>query len=481
MTRRQFLALTAGAGLASGSVASLLVSCSPATESGPPIERNPLRMPTTSTGGILTATYGSASIWPGATTSALLLNGSYLGPTFIANRGDQFSLSFINQLGEASNVHWHGLNVPANMDGHPADAIDSGAFQYTFPIQQRAGTYWYHAHPDMLTAKQAYSGFAGCFIVRDGEEQGLDLPRGAYDIPFVLQDKKTSGTTLLPYAPTPGELVSGVLGNEVFVNGTPYAYLDVEQATYRFRILNGSNARVYKIGFSDGRTFHVIGTDGGLLDKPYLVQDVMLSPGERVEVLVTFRNTPLNSSIMMQSLPFGGGGHAGHGGGGTVQGAALPILMFNVKKASDQQYTMPASLAALERLDASAAARTRPFVLTMDHSLSRGMHQINGKTFEMNVSDYRIPFGETEIWEIRNEAEGLHSMHVHGTQFQVLDRNGLPTTAPVDFGWKDTVLVRDFEVVRILLRFSDYRGRYLFHCHFLEHEDDGMMVNIDVV
>jgi FtsP/CotA-like multicopper oxidase with cupredoxin domain len=135
----------------------------------------------------------------------------------------------------------------------------------------------------------------------------------------------------------------------------------------------------------------------------------------------------------------------------------------------------------MEKLTEGQAARARQFTLTMDHSQQHGMHQINGKTFEIDSSDYRIPFGETEIWEIRNMAEGMHSMHVHGTHFQVLDRNGAAPTSPVDFGWKDTVLVNDFEVVRVILRFHDYRGRYMFHCHFLEHEDDGMMVNIDVV
>jgi FtsP/CotA-like multicopper oxidase with cupredoxin domain len=482
MKRRDFLKLTAGLSIVPGAMTSLLSGCEDPA-GGPIIDRSKpvaLRIPSLIAGGSITAAYGTTEIWEGASTNVLTLNGGYLGPTIVRNRGEQFALNFVNQLGEASIIHWHGLNIPANMDGHPAEAITAGTFNYTFAIDQRAGTYWYHAHPDMLTAKQAYMGFAGVFIVQDPEEQSLALPRGDHDVPLVLQDKRTSSRdTQVPYDRSKNDVISGFLGNEVFVNGTPNAFLDVESGIYRLRILNGSNARVYRLAFSDDRTFHVIATDGGLLDKPYEVTEITLSPGERAEILCNFNDTEIGTSVSLLSKQFAVSGS--HSGSLYHQGEPLQIIAFNIRAQGDQELIIPASLVALERLSEANAKRERIFTLTMDHSRSSGIHKIDGKIFDMHRSDYQIPFDELEVWEIQNQAEGLHSMHIHGTQFQVLERRFAGPMTPVDYGWKDTVLVNDNETVRLLVRFKDHRGRYLFHCHFLEHEDDGMMVNVDVV
>lgn len=480
MKRREFLRMSLGA-IAIAGVAPI-VGCSPANEPNLPSRSEPqrLRIPSKLSGGPLAASYGAAQVWPGDATPVLTINGSYLGPTIELNRGDQLNIQLVNQLGETSNIHWHGLNVPAEMDGHPMDSIASGTFQYSFPIQQRAGTYWYHAHPDVSTAKQVYSGFAGFFIVHDQEELSLGLPSGDHDIPLLIQDKRTSsGSNQLVYAPDHDDVISGFLGNEILVNGTPNAYIEVKRQAYRFRVLNGSNARVYKLGFEDDRSFHVIATDGGLIDKPAEVKEVWLSPGERVEMLVVFSGDAAGTVSHLESRAFPVSGS--HAGETFKQGEGMSILRFRVQDSESIPYEIPGSLTSLESLSESQAVRERAFELTMDHSRSKGIHQIDGKIFEMDRSDYQVPFGDLEVWEIQNQAEGLHSMHIHGTQFQILERRFGPPMTPVDFGWKDTVLVNDNETVRLAVRFKDYKGRYLFHCHFLEHEDDGMMVNVDVI
>ncbi len=482
MQRRDFLKVSAGIAIG-GAWSSALSGCeAPSDTIG--VDRNApvkLRVPQTLSSGSLTAAYGSVEVWPGASTKVATLNSAYIGPTLIRQRGEQVNLAFANMLGEPSIIHWHGLNIPPDMDGHPMDAVQSGAaYNYSFTVKERAGTYWYHAHPDMLTAKQAYMGVAGLVIVHDAEEQALTLPRGEFDVPLVLQDKRTSTTnTELPYDPSHSDIISGFLGSNVFVNGTPNAYRDVKSGLYRFRILNASNARVYRLAFKDDRKFHIIGTDGGLLDRPYEVSEAMLSPGERVEVLAAFQDDDIGSAVVLESKEFTVSGS--HGGMNSRQGEVLKVITFNVRSKGDETISLPGSLVSFERLSEAGAVRERTFQLTMDHSRNRGIHMIDGKVFDMERSDYQIPFGELEVWEIQNQAEGLHSMHIHGAHFQILERRFAGPMTPVDYGWKDTVLVNDNEVVRLAVRFDSFKGRFLFHCHFLEHEDDGMMVNIDIV
>lgn len=482
MNRREFIKLGSGI-MATGAIASVMAGCespaeTPVIDRGKPIG---LRFPPVLQGGTINASYGATELWPGTATNVLLLNQSYLGPSIVLQRGAQVNLNFMNALGEPSIIHWHGLNIPPKMDGHPMDAVPSGSnYQYSFSVNQRAGTYWYHAHPDLLTAKQAYLGFAGVVIVQDPEEQALSLPRGEFDVPLVIQDKRTTNaSTEVPYAPSHEDKIAGYLGNEVFVNGTPNAFMDVQTGLYRFRVLNGSNARVYRLGFVDERIFHVIGTDGGLLDRPYEVRECFLAPGERVEILVRFSVSDISKSLLLESKEFSLAGS--HGGNSSHQGEELRIITFNVKSESNQDLTIPSALSQFERLSEAGAVRERVFPLTMDHSRSQGIHMIDGKVFEMDRSDYQIPFGDLEVWEIQNQAEGMHSMHVHGAHFQILERRFAGQMTPVDYGWKDTVLVNDNETVRLAIRFDSFKGRYLFHCHFLEHEDDGMMVNIDVI
>ena len=481
MKRREFLK-TIGAGVLIAPISSsLLESCHTPNSPTPQRLSQPLRLPVSISGGTLTATSGKTDIWKDISSPAYLLNGTSPAPMIKVRKGDVFSLNYINQLGEMSNLHWHGISSPANMDGHPKYAAESGnSIEYSFPILDRAGTYWYHAHPDRLTAKQAYMGVAGAFIVHDAVEDALNLPTGDYDIPLVIQDKRINANGEIIYSLDPEDILTGYLGDTIFVNGTPNSYQVIATILYRLRLVNASNARLYNIGFSDGRKVSLIANDGGLLDKPINVTTLFLSPGERADILVDFSQDTLGSSVTLKSLSFDF--NSTHQNPTYPQGKELELLRFDINIPSSLKKDIPSSLASYEHLIASQAVNTRIFPLTMDHSRAYGKHQIDGKVFDMNRIDYQVKLGDIELWEFQNEGDSVHGMHVHGTQFQVAERLfGTGSLQPTDMGWKDTVYVSPNETVRILIRFSAYKGIYLLHCHNLEHEDDGMMVNVEVI
>ncbi len=457
-------------------------ACGPSTEpTKSQRTAQPLRIPKVVNGGTLSVANGSVDLWPGISSSAILINGAFLGPTIAVRKGETVNVQFINSLGEDSNIHWHGLTTPSVMDGHPKDPVSSGkSFTYTFPVLDRAGTYWYHAHPDRKTARQAYFGLAGGFVVTDSIEESLNLPTGENDIPLIIQDKRLSASGEMIYAPVKEDMLNGFLGDVPLVNGTPNAFLDVSKTLYRLRFVNGSNARLYKIGFEDSRKMYLIATDGGLIEKPIEVINFYLSPGERAEVLVDFSNDAMGSSTKLKSLAYVF--NSDHNTKEYPQGMDMTLVTMNVTKDSTIKKQIPASLTALDKLPENEAMRTRKFPLTMDHMRAYGMHQIDGKVFEMDKIDYQLKLGDIEIWEFENQGESVHGMHVHGTQFQVLERlYGDWQLQPTDLGWKDTVFVGPNETVRVIIRFSSYEGIYLLHCHNLEHEDDGMMVNLEVI
>lgn len=433
---------------------------------------NPLRFPPAFTnGGTMTLANTTVEVWPGTTTNVKAINGSYPGPTVRIQRGTTFSATVVNQLAEPATVHWHGLIVPEAMDGHPKDPIPpGGSFTYTFPVMQRAGTYFYHSHAHMMTAEHVYKGFAGLFIVDDDNEIPLGLPRDAYDIPLVIQDRRSANQPQFTYSPTTLDTMNGYLGDTVLVNGTPEAYFEVSRTLYRFRLLNGSNARVYKIGFSDNHPFHIIATDGGLKDEAVPATSFFLAPGERVDILMDFSSYALNQSVLLKSLPFTGGGGS--------QGTELNILRFDVTGTQSSGGIVPAAMPPIPYYNPADVVRTRSFTLTM--TMGANMHRINGLTFDLNRIDVEVPRNDLEEWRIVNGTTLFHPMHIHGVLFQVLARNGNTNLPPSDKGWKDTVLVNPSETVRTLVKFTDYAGIYLLHCHNLEHEDDGMMINVRV-
>lgn len=434
---------------------------------------NPLRALPEFGGGTLAAEPASVAMWPGSKTAIHGLNGSYLGPTIRADRGDRFTARLRNGLeGEDLILHWHGLLAPEEMDGHPRHAVGPGStYDYDFIVNQRAATCWYHSHTDMLTGPQVYKGLAGFFIIHDDEERALGLPSGDYDVPLAIQDKRVGAEFQLEYNPTTIDRMSGWQGDTILVNGTPDAELAVARTLYRFRLLNAANARVWKIGFADGRTFHLIGTDGGLIESPAEIDSFFLPPGARVEILVDFSRDAISSEVLLQSLEFDGESIPG-----SRQGRPADLMRFIVDRDGSSNGTIPETLSTIAPFDPSAAVRTRTFRTHMFN----GKHAINDLVFEMMRVDFEVAMGEVEIWEFFNPSQEIHPMHVHGAHFQVLERNGSREIAPEERGWKDTILLFPYDRVQILLRFDAHPGMFMLHCHNLEHEDDGMMMNFMV-
>jgi FtsP/CotA-like multicopper oxidase with cupredoxin domain len=433
----------------------------------------------------------------GDQTSLINLERSYLGPIIRTRTGQKVRIRFTNDIANNTNVHWHGLHVPANMDGHPRLVIPKGeSYTYEFEIRNRAGTYWYHPHPHGITGPQVYGGLAGLFLVSDDEEKAAGLPTGQYDIPLVIQDRSFDNNNQLIYLSGHRmEQMTGFLGDWILVNGQPDFSLPVATRAYRLRILNGSNSRIYKLAWRDGRPLTVIGTDGGLLQKPVQRRNVMLGPGERLELWADFSKHPLDSQSFLVSLPFDAGAMgAGRMGRGMMRsgailpnGAGFPVLRVKVTRRAKETLTLPQRLSTINRYRYSQAVNReypRRFHLVMRHMT----WTINGRTFRMRevANDEKVHLNTLEVWDFINEAGGMgmmggmdmpHPMHIHGMQFQVLERRGVRHEGYVDEGWKDTVLLMPGERIRLLVRFGDYPGLFLYHCHNLEHEDMGMMRN----
>ncbi len=418
------------------------------------------------------------------------LPGSYLGPIIKARKGEKVRIRFTNSLPEASIVHWHGLHVPAAMDGHPRYVVPKGqSYLYEFEIKNRAGTYWYHPHPHGRTGPQVYGGLAGLFIVSDPQEQSLGLPEGEYDVPLVIQDRAfDSGNQLLYASGNRMAQMTGFLGDSILVNGRPDFTLPVSTTAYRLRLLNGSNSRIYRLAWQDGHPLVIIGTDGGLLEKPVSRSYVFLAPGERIELWSDFSDSPVGYETALISLPFDGGG-MGRGmmmGGrrdqGLPNGAQVSLFRIKVTRSVTVRRPLPQKLSEIKSIQEHAADnfdRPRQFYLTMGHM----QWTINGRIFQMEgvADDEIVQLGSKELWEFHNTGGGMmsmpHPIHLHGKQFRVLGRNGVRHNGYVDEGWKDTVLLMPGEHVRILVEFDDYPGLFLYHCHNLEHEDMGMMRN----
>ena len=456
----------------------------------------------------LKATLSERAILPGRPTPVWMYQGrlikgdawhfaeddrSYLGPTIRVRQGQKIRIHFYNELPEDSIIHWHGLHVPAEMDGHPRDVIAPGRkFLYEFKVHNRAGTYWYHPHPHERTGPQVYGGLAGLFIVTDDEEQSLALPEGPFDHTLVLQDRTFDENNNLVYLTHHMERMTGFLGNRVLVNGLPRYTQGVMARPYRLRILNGSNSRIYNLGWSDGRPLMVIGTDGGLLPAPVKRANVILGPAERVEIWADFsgRNKGDEATLVSQSIDLGPlssmtgpGGMRGPAAGGRFlpNGAPFAIARFQITHGDKSSLRLPQRLSEPPSDDFQGFKNRMParqFHIAMNHM--RGV--INNRVFEMTgvAEEEVVKLGTQEVWEFINRG-GMpalpHPMHVHGLQFRVMGRLGALYDGYLDEGWKDTVLLMPGERVRLLMRFEDYDGLFLYHCHNLEHEDMGMMRN----
>jgi FtsP/CotA-like multicopper oxidase with cupredoxin domain len=462
--------------------------------------------------------------------------GAYLGPIIRVRTGQRIRIDLVNGLEESTIIHWHGLHVPDDMDGHPRFAIAPGArYVYEFVVVNRAGSYWFHPHPHGRTGKQVYAGLAGLFLVSDAEEDALGLPSGAQDLPLVIQDRNFDADNQFVYLDgTVGDLarrhrgmmggqmmggrmgggmmggrmtgggmssmmagMMGVLGDQILVNGSTQSSREVERRAHRLRLLNASNTRTLKLAWSDRTPLTVIGNDGGLLASPVRRDYVMLAPAERVDLWVDFGRWAPGTELTLRSLAFNDGMTMGGMMGGhsaLPDGAEFAVHRFKVGSGASKSATLPQRLAAIAPPAPRLAVnfeRPKVFELTMGMMV----WGINGAGFEMlGASEMEtVKLGTQEIWEFRNDGRGAmmgmvmpHSMHVHGLQFRVIGRSVSQTFSDeydtvkaglVDEGWKDTVLVMPGERVRILLRFADFPGLFLYHCHMLEHEDTGLMRN----
>jgi len=457
----------------------------------------------------LVAKPGEQQIFPGTPTQVWRFHGeviqgppdaiitlpdTYLGPIFNLQKGAHLRVHFENELPEVSIVHWHGLHVPQEADGHPRFVIQTGeTYTYDFKIMDRAGTYWYHPHPHGRTGPQVYAGMAGLFLIHDDAESALDLPTGENDQLLVIQDRSFDEQNQLVYN-TVGMMnqIVGMLGDQIFVNGKPDYVLEADRGAYRLRLLNGSNSRIYKLAWEDGTPLQVIGTDGGLLEEPQIRDYVTLAPAQRVELWVDFDAWDAGQTVKMVNLP----SSAPDGG------QKFSIFTAEIQNNSGTTRALPENFPVHEKLDLAQAVNAgnpRVFALQMGMGMA---WTINDRQFEMtDVADNeKVQLGDVEIWEFVNQGGGgmgmgmagvsqPHPMHIHGLQFKIIDRQidsdereAYQTLQEgfVDEGWHDTVLVMPGERVRVLMKFSDYAGLYVYHCHNLEHEDMGMMRNYRV-
>jgi len=462
----------------------------------------------------------SFALLPQRESPFLLYQTDYSGkafqnPILRIESGGRFTATLDNALKQPTIIHWHGLHTPANMDGHPRDTIASGgSYAYDFTVRNRGGTYWYHTHAHELTAEQAYHGLASFFLVDDNDQRSLakafDLELGVTDLPIVIQDKQFDAQGKLVYKPDMHEAMMGWLGDIIVCNLTPNAVQSVMPRTYRLRLLNGSNSRIYRLGFVSGATalgFTVIGTDGGLLERPEAATEVFIAPGERLDVLFDAGQVPVGSDVFLKSLPFDAmENEAGSGGMGGMPGmtqmmngmssSRLPLgAEFNILKLSIVAgerviASLPTKLSTIKPIATEGAAERK-----IELSMGQMRFLINGLTFRMDEIAFDVKRNAVEVWSISNPALGMpHPMHIHGFSFQVLERIGSPPQMSgsarfgkgrvvSDLGWKDTVLVWPGETVRIAIDFThDFPGdqTYVFHCHNLEHEDAGMMINFRV-
>ena len=488
MDRKTFLK-TAGAGAGYMLTPSVITSCVNDGISSSDLYQNPLQLPGRLDSDILQAAPSNLTIAGEYSLDGLRFNESLPCPTVHKRRAERFQVQFQNDIGQESIIHWHGLIVPPEMDGHPKDVISDGSYSYDFQINQRAGTYWYHPHPHRITGPQVYRGLAGFFIVTDEEEEALNLPTGKYEMPLVIQDRKIDDSGNIYYDPSmPERMMTGYLGDHMLINGVPNPFHEVQPRTYRLRLLNGSNARIYNIAFRNGHPFTIIGTDGGLLPQPVQTTDLLLAPGERADILVDFSDGFSGNSAELVSKEFSvpsNGGMMGNmsqmmGGGGLEQGSEFPLMEFRIDGDNNSSSTvdLPTQLSESNFPAEESAVGTRRIELDMEMMTG---HTINGRLFEMLRVDEQINQGDTEIWEFINNSAVPHPMHIHAVQFKVLSRSGSRGLLPTETGWKDTVLVMPGERVRVIMTFSAEEGLYVFHCHNLEHEDAGMMANLEIV
>ena len=435
------------------------------------------------------------------------MGASYPGPTLEARTNEPVNVTFTNDLRDSTTgaprtthyfdvdhcvhgahdstprtvVHLHGGHVSAADDGYPEDAQAPGeSVTYSYPNWQPAATLWYHDHALGITRLNVYMGLAGLYVVRDGVEDALGLPSGEHEIPLAIQDRTFHADGTLSY---PSAWMEHTFGDTMLVNGRVWPYLEVDRGRYRFRMLNGCNARTLTLYLSNAAPMSVIGTDGGLLPAPISRREITLAPGERADVIIDFSAFAPGTQITL-------GNSAPAPYPGTVDVGVLPnVMRFVVTDQAGHTAPIPTELRPLAPIMESEAVLTRDFRLAKGASTECGgsnVWLINDLGWDDITERPRL--GDTEIWRFINPSGVAHPMHLHMAMFQVLDRQQFEMRAgevvPIgtrfppsawEQGWKDTVQVSPGEIVRVIVRFEDFAGRFPYHCHVLEHEDHEMM------
>ena len=454
--------------------------------------QNLLSIPDTISGTIfnLNVLDTSKVFYPGFTTKTYGINSKYLGPTLFLNKGDSVSLQVNNQLTDTTTIHWHGLHVAAMNDGGPHNFIlPNSIWNPKFKVRDQAAMYWYHPHLHMKTNKHVSLGAAGLIIVRDSVEKSLNIPRkyGIDDFPLVIQSKCFD---------TNKQIIFGNASDSVIlVNGTLNPYLPIPAQVVRLRILNASPERVYNLGLQGNLTFYQIGTDGGLLDAPVALSRLRLAPGERAEILVDFSGKmgqTINLMSFASELPSAiyGASQPGMGAGQTIpgytsnslNGTNIKIISFSVTAQSTSPIvTIPSSLTINSPYNTASANAFKNLTFTpvnMGPTAIQGPFLINNTSFDMDVINYTIPFNNIEIWTLTNQTPIAHPFHIHDVQFYITEINGAAPPANMK-GRKDVVLVPGGgQTVKFITKFEtfcDSMAPYMYHCHMLTHEDDGMM------
>ena len=437
----------------------------------------------------LTLQNGTSQLFEGDATETMGANGGNLAPTLIFEQGDFVNINVTNNIGEETTIHWHGMHISPENDGGPHTVIMPGeTWNPNFTVMDKACTMWYHPHLHEKTNEHVTKGITGFIIIRDDEEAALGLPRtyGVDDFPLNLQTKQFDASN---------QIVIGEHGDNVaMVNSTIDAFVEFPAQVVRLRVLNGSSMRVFNLGLSNNVAFYQIGSDGGLLSEPVALTRLLLAPAERAEILVDLRYMEGQSIQLISygsTLPQSAYGVAGLS---TMQGVAPSGYNSNALNGSD--FTLlditvgeptwnpilgiPNSLVDLIPIDESEATVTRSLQISapnmMQNSIT-GPFQFDGQSFDMDVINQTVQLGDTEIWEIFNMSMVAHPFHIHDVQFYILDRNGVMPPEN-ERGRKDVVFIKQMETVRFIAKFEDYANDivpYMYHCHMLQHEDEGLM------
>lgn len=417
----------------------------------------------------LTAAPSRLSLVPGAATELFTYNGQFPGPTLELREGDRVTVHFKNELPEPTTIHWHGLHLPFTADGSPFHPVAPGeSYDYVFTIRPgTAGTYWYHPHPHHRTGYQIAKGLYGAVIVRAADDPLRRIPERL----IVISDNRfaSDGSIDLPASLSPAGVVdreNGREGDVIFVNGVVMPTITIRAGeVQRWRVINASAARVYRLALPGHRLLHV-GSDGGLFEQAVEVDEIVVANAERVELLVRGTGEP-GQRTTLQALPYDR--YIPQTRPGAWDRTRDLLTLQYTTKSPKRAVPVPAVLRPIPALDTALATSRRLMVLT------QGM--INGRMMDHNRVDVTAPLDATEIWEIENLVGMDHPFHLHGFQFQVLDREGVPEPFR---SWKDVVNVPKHSRARFIVRYASYPGKWMFHCHILDHEDHGMMGILEV-